>query len=74
MGFSIGIPEIVILLLVVPGTAFWIWMIADCATKDRDPERLIWIIIIVFTHLLGAALYFFVRRPVRVATLDRLRD
>jgi hypothetical protein len=66
MGFSIGIAEIAILLLVVAGTAFWIWMIVECATKDKDPDRLVWTIIIVFTHIIGAALYFFIRRPVRL--------
>jgi membrane-associated phospholipid phosphatase len=65
---TLGISELVILLLAVFGTVFWIWMIADCATKEKDPDRLIWILIIIFTHILGAALYFFVRRPVRMAT------
>ncbi len=72
MGFSIGVPELVILLAVATGTVFWIWMIADCATKDKEPDRLIWIVIIVFTHFVGAALYFFIRRPVRIAQLDRV--
>lgn len=71
MGFSIGIPELAILLLVVAGTVFWIWMIVECATKDKDPDRLVWTIIIVFTHIIGAALYFFIRRPVRLK-FDRL--
>ena len=71
MGLSIGIPELAILLLVVAGTVFWIWMIVECATKDKDPDRLVWTIIIVFTHIIGAALYFFIRRPVRLK-FDRL--
>lgn len=73
---GIGIPELVVLLVIllvaVPGTVFWIWMIADCATKDKGFDRLIWIIIIVFTNIIGAALYFFIRRPVRIAKFDRL--
>lgn len=71
MGFSIGVPELAILLLALLGTVFWIWMIVECATKDKDPDRLVWTIIIVFTHIIGAALYFFIRRPVRLK-LDRL--
>ncbi|ATU08948.1 PLD nuclease N-terminal domain-containing protein [Methanohalophilus portucalensis] len=49
------------------GTAFWIWMLIDCITKetDRSNERLIWIIVIVFTHLLGAILYFILRKNKR---------
>lgn len=48
-------------------TAFWIWMLIDCITKetDRSNERLIWIIVIVFTHLLGAILYFILRKNKR---------
>lgn len=70
MAFSIGIPELLIipvLLLGILGTVFWIWMIIDCAIRERDPDRLIWIIIIVFTHFIGAAIYYFVRRPARLA-------
>lgn len=64
---SIGIPELVILLVVSLGTLFWIWMLVDCATREKDPQRLIWMIIIFFTHLIGAALYFLVRRLARRA-------
>ena len=59
--------------IMVLGTIFWIWMIIDCATKEASEgnERLVWIIIIVFTHLIGAAIYFFVRRPTRKAQIGR---
>jgi membrane-associated phospholipid phosphatase len=63
---SIGIPELLILMVVflaVVGTVFWIKMIIDCATREKGPDRLIWIIIIVFTHFIGAAIYYFVQRP-----------
>lgn len=63
---SIGIPEIVFILALLLGivaTVFWIKMIIDCATREKDPDRLIWIIIIVFTHFIGAAIYYFVQRP-----------
>ena len=48
---------------------FWIWMLIDCATKERSEgnDKLIWILVILFTHLLGALIYFFVRRPQRKA-------
>ena len=50
------------------GTAFWIWMLIDCATKESSEgnDKLVWVIIIVFTYLIGAALYFFIRRPKRI--------
>ena len=51
------------------GTVFWIWMLVDCATKERGEgnDKLIWVLIILFTHIIGAALYYFVRRPKRKA-------
>ena len=67
---SIGIPEIlflVMLFLMLLGTVFWVRMIIECATRESDQERLVWIIILVFTYLIGAALYYFVRRPARIA-------
>ena len=50
------------------GTAFWLWMIIECATKEPDEgnEKLVWIIILIFTHLLGAILYLVIRRPERI--------
>ena len=51
------------------GMIFWVWMLVDCATKEPDEgnNKVVWTLIIVFTHLIGAALYFFVRRPRRRA-------
>ncbi len=47
--------------------AFWIWMLIDCITKDTDQgnNRLIWVLVIVFTGAIGALIYFFVRRQKR---------
>ncbi len=64
---SLGLFELLILLVLGLGTAFWIWMIVECATKERDPDRLIWTIIIVFTHVIGAVIYFVIQRPKRIA-------
>ena len=63
--------EIVLFLLFftlfVGGTAFWIAMLIEVAMKETDPnERLVWVIIVVFTHIIGALIYFFVRRPIRM--------
>ena len=51
------------------GTIFWIWMLIDCVTKETDEgnSRLIWVLIIVLTHLIGAIIYYFVRKQKRVA-------
>jgi hypothetical protein len=49
-------------------SAFMLWMILECATKEprEGNERLVWIIITVFVPYLGAFLYYLVRRPERI--------
>jgi Phospholipase_D-nuclease N-terminal len=50
------------------GTILWVWMLVDCATKEPSDgnDKIIWIVVILFTHLLGALIYYFVRRPQRI--------
>ncbi len=64
------LPLLIIIPMVLIGLAlmaFWIWMLIDCATKESSQgnDKLIWILIIVFTHWIGALIYFLVRRPER---------
>ena len=56
-----------LMLIGVLGTVFWIWMIVDCALHESSTgnDKIVWILVILFTHLIGALLYFFVRRPRR---------
>jgi hypothetical protein len=60
-------------VIVIGGTGFWIVMLIECATKEADTgnTKVVWIVILVFTHLIGALLYFFVRRPERMRELGR---
>lgn len=53
------------------GTILWIWMIVDCATHEpsESQDKLMWILIIMLTHFIGACLYFFIRRPERIRTV-----
>ncbi len=67
-GFPVAILIILfILALIIGGTIFWIWMLIDCAINKRtsDSQKLLWILVIFFTHLLGALLYFFLGRQPR---------
>ena len=49
-------------LLFVAASIFWIWMLIMAATRERSTaDKLVWVIIILFTHVLGAAIYYFVR-------------
>lgn len=54
------------LLIGVLGTVFWIWMLIDCLTNEPSgTEKVVWAIVILFTHFLGALLYFIIRRSQR---------
>ena len=67
-----GVIEILALLFILPlcllGTIFWVWMLVDCATKESNQgsDKIVWILIILLTHFIGALIYFFVRRLRRV--------
>ncbi|MFT3787381.1 MAG: PLD nuclease N-terminal domain-containing protein [Tepidisphaeraceae bacterium] len=68
-GFAIG--GVMMLLFIVIGlaaTVFWIWMLVDALTSSMpSTEKLIWVLVIFFLHLLGALIYFFVGRGGRSA-------
>ena len=55
-------------VLGVGGTILWVWMLIDCATKEPSEgnDKIIWMLVILFTHLIGALIYYFVRRPQRI--------
>ena len=57
----------------IAATVLWIWMLIECLTKEGDEHnnRLIWTLVIVFTHAIGAIIYYFVRRPQRIKELGR---
>ena len=60
----------ILLLLGVGGVfgllflAFWIWMLIDCVRNKAlsDNERIVWTLVIVFTHALGALIYLLAGR------------
>lgn len=58
-------PAILVTLL---GTVFWLWMLVDCLVKEPSGsnEKILWTLVILLTHLLGALLYYLIRRPGRI--------
>lgn len=58
-----------LLLVIIPISlallAFWIWMLVHAIQNKglSEGERIAWVIVLVFVHLLGAVIYFFVGRP-----------
>ena len=66
-------PTILGVFVILPTLAemFWIWMLVDCATRKSSEgnDKVVWIIIIIFTNFIGALIYLFVKRPKRKAEL-----
>ncbi len=48
--------------------AFWIWMLVDCIKHESSEgnDKIVWVIIIVATKLIGAIVYYFARRQKRM--------
>jgi len=55
--------------LAVAAGVFWVMVLADCLMNEtrEGNERIVWTLVIIFTLVIGAALYFFLRRPRRMA-------
>ena len=77
-GLLLGGGEILLILgifalpLAILAFVFWIWMLVD-AIQNRglsDTEKLIWVLVILFTHFLGALIYFCVGRPKKTAPIQ----
>jgi len=51
-------------VLVLLLSIFWIWMLVSAIMNSRltGVERLVWVLLIFFTHFLGALIYFLVGR------------
>ena len=43
---------------------FWLWMLVDAITNTAivGTEKIVWVLVIIFTHFLGALIYFLVAR------------
>ena len=66
VGAGIAGLGLVFLILAILATVFWIWMLIDCLTSSREAiEKLIWLLVIFFLHILGALIYYFVGRNQR---------
>jgi hypothetical protein len=51
--------------------AFWIWMIVDCAKHETEGStKITWLLIILFVGVVGAPLYFFIRRVPRRSAME----
>ena len=51
-------------ILALAAIVFWVLMLIDCLQNPRltGTERLIWVLVLIFLHLLGALLYLLIGR------------
>jgi len=63
-----GIPGLMILLSI-----FSLWVLIDCITKEPSEgnDKIVWTIVILSIPWIGAALYYFIRRPERVKAVGQ---
>lgn len=61
------------LLFAVAAFVFWIWMLVDCLQNEPSSsnDKLLWLLVIIFLHALGALLYYLIRRPDRIRQFGR---
>lgn len=71
----LGAIFIPIIIIVILGTIFWIWMLVDVVERPI-PNKTPWVIVVVLGHLIGAAIYYFVvrRRCVTENTENVIQD
>jgi hypothetical protein len=54
---------IVVWIIALLASVFWLWMLIDVLTSSMDSmEKILWFLVVFFLHLVGALIYFFVRR------------
>ncbi len=59
--------------LMVLASIFWVWVLVDCVMKEPSEgnDKIVWTLLIIFTPILGALLYYFFRRPERIKAAGR---
>jgi hypothetical protein len=62
--FGLGPTESLIVAITLALSAFWVWMLVDCAKRisSGDSKQVGWLIAIALTHWVGALAYFFFGR------------
>lgn len=64
---SNGIAETVLLMLILSAAVLPLVALVDILTSRFEPmNKLIWIIVVIFTNLLGALLYFSIGRKQKI--------
>ena len=63
LGANMFIPILFSQAFSIASTIFMIWMLIDCIRNPKIGQKSGWIIFIIITQFIGAAVYFFTRGP-----------
>jgi hypothetical protein len=69
---GIGVAAIVFLFAALALCVFWIWMLVSAIQNQglNSTEKVVWVLVIIFLHFLGALLYYLLGHPKRLKTTD----
>ncbi len=61
-----GITFLILFLLGLAASIFWIWMLVDALVNEpTSADKILWFLVIFFLHVIGAVVYFVVRKGSR---------
>ena len=63
--FFILLIPLIWFVFIVSMFVFWILMLIDAIKLSPEKTRLIWVIVIIFTQIIGALIYYFVEKKPR---------
>jgi hypothetical protein len=53
-------------LISLAATVFWLWMLIDALLHEPSTnEKILWFLVIFFLHIIGALIYYFIRKRSR---------
>jgi len=65
-GFALAmlILPLIFIIIGIFCLVFWIMMLVD-AIKHEDKDKMIWVLVLIFTGIIGAVVYYFVKKRKR---------
>jgi phosphotransferase system glucose/maltose/N-acetylglucosamine-specific IIC component len=54
-----------VFVIAIAAVVFWIWSLVDALTRSfpEDYEKLVWVLVIIFTGIIGSVIYYFIGVP-----------
>lgn len=65
--YGIGVPELIVILMIVIPFIFWIWAFVDIIKNEfTGNNKIVWLLVIIFVPVLGFILYFLIGREQKI--------